>query len=306
MDYRNLLFTIDDRVCRVTLNRPELHNAINRELLDDLHGAFESISLMERGEVRVVVLAGAGKSFSAGADIGWMRASLDFTEEENVADALALARTFDTINKCPVPVIARVQGAALGGGVGLAAVVDIVVAADNARFAFSETKLGIALAVISPYVLAKIGRSQARALFFTAERFSAARALAIGLVHFVVPPEALDSEVDRLIIELKSSAPAAIARAKMLIATVPTLSPDEAMQFTAETIAALRVSPEGQEGLHAFLENAKRRGQNDAVDARPAISQIADCQPGRNRRAHSASLSRVEHNFGGSLLGGRP
>ena len=230
---------------------------MNRELLDELRAAFDSIALLTPGEVRAVVLAGAGNSFSAGADITWMRASLDFSEEENVADALALAHTFDAINNCPVPVIAKIQGAALGGGVGLAAVADIVVAADNARFAFSETKLGIAPAVISPYVLAKIGRSHARALFFTAERFSAARALAIGLVHSVVAPDALDGEVDRLIAELKSSAPAAIARAKMLIAKVPTLASDAAMQFTAETIAALRVSPEGQEGLHAFLEKRK-------------------------------------------------
>jgi methylglutaconyl-CoA hydratase len=257
MEYRNILFTMEDRVCKVTLNRPELHNAMNRELLDELRAAFDSISLMNRGDVRAVVLAGAGKSFSAGADIGWMRASLAFSEEENVADALALARTFDSINSCPVPVIARIQGAALGGGVGLSAVADIVVAADNARFAFSETKLGIAPAVISPYVLAKIGRSHARALFFTAERFSAQRALEIGLVHTVVPPDGLDVEVGRLVGELKSSAPAAITRAKMLIATVPTLTAEEAMQFTAETIAALRVSPEGQEGLHAFLEKRK-------------------------------------------------
>jgi methylglutaconyl-CoA hydratase len=257
MEYRNLLFTIEDRVCKVTLNRPDLHNAMNRALLDELRAAFDSVAHLERGQVRAVVLAGAGKSFSAGADINWMRASLEFSEEENVADALALARTFESIDKCPVPVIARIHGSALGGGVGLAAVADIVVAADNARFAFSEAKLGIAPAVISPYVLAKIGTSHARALFFTAERFSAERALEIGLVHVVVPYDALDGEVDRLVRELKSSAPAAIARAKLLIATVPTLAPDDAMQFTAETIAALRVSPEGQEGLHAFLEKRK-------------------------------------------------
>jgi methylglutaconyl-CoA hydratase len=255
--YEHLLFDIDDHVCWITLNRPDVHNAMNRQLLDELREAFDSVARMERGEVRAVVLAGAGKSFSAGADINWMRASLDFTAEENVADALALARTFDTINVCPVPVIARIQGAALGGGVGLAAVADIVVAADNARFAFSETKLGIAPAVISPYVLAKIGRSHARALFFTAERFGAERALAIGLVHIVVAPDALDAEVSRIVAELKTSAPAAIARAKMLIATVPSLAPDTAMQITAETIAALRVSSEGQEGLRAFLEKRK-------------------------------------------------
>lgn len=257
MEFTNLLFTIEDRVCKITLNRPELHNAMNRALLDELRSAFNTIEQMERGQVRAVVLAGAGKSFSAGADINWMRASLDFSEEENVADALALARTFDSVDKCPVPVIARIQGAALGGGVGLAAVADIVVAAENAKFAFSEAKLGIAPAVISPYVLAKIGKSHARALFFTAERFGAARALEIGLVHVVVQPDALDAEVDRLVAELKSSAPGAIARAKMLIATVPTLAADDAMQFTAETIAALRVSPEGQEGLKAFLDKRK-------------------------------------------------
>ncbi|MEP6776242.1 MAG: enoyl-CoA hydratase-related protein [Chloroflexota bacterium] len=257
MEYRNLLFTIEDRVCRVTLNRPELHNAMNREMLDELRAAFDSVALLRPGEVRVVVLTGAGKSFSAGADVNWMRASLDFSEEENVADALALARTFESINTCRVPVIARIQGAALGGGVGLAAVADIVVAADNARFAFSEAKLGIAPAVISPYVLAKIGTSHARALFFTAERFSAERALAIGLVHIVVGADALDAEVDRLVAELKSSATGAITRAKLLIATVPTLAPGDAMQYTAETIAALRVSREGQEGLHAFLEKRK-------------------------------------------------
>lgn len=257
MEYRNLLFTIEDRVCKVTLNRPDLHNAMDRVLLDELRTAFEAVAQLERGQVRAVVLSGAGKSFCAGADINWMRASLDFSEEENVADALALARTFESIDKCPVPVIARIQGAALGGGVGLAAVADIVVAADNAKFAFSEAKLGIAPAVISPYVLAKIGRSHARALFFTAERFGAERALKIGLVHVVVAPDALDGEVDRLVRELKSSGPIAIGRAKILIATVPMLAPDDAMQFSAETIAALRVSPEGQEGLHAFLEKRK-------------------------------------------------
>lgn len=257
MEYRNLLFTIEDRICKVTLNRPDLHNAMNRPLLDELRTAFEAVAQMERGQVRAVVLSGAGKSFCAGADINWMRASLDYSEEENVADALALARTFESIDKCPVPVIARIHGAALGGGVGLAAVADIVVAADNAKFAFSEAKLGIAPAVISPYVLAKIGRSHARALFFTAERFGAERALKIGLVHVVVAPDALDGEVNRLVSELKSSGPTAIARAKILIATVPTLAPDDAMQYTAETIAALRVSPEGQEGLHAFLEKRK-------------------------------------------------
>jgi methylglutaconyl-CoA hydratase len=183
-----------------------------------------------------------------------MRFSLNYSREENVADALAMASMFATINACPVPVIGRVHGAALGGGVGLAAVCDIVVASEETQFAFSEAKLGIAPAVISPYVLAKIGRSHARALCLTAERFGVERALRIGLAHSAVPHDRLDAEVDRIVGEIKSSAPGAIARAKELIAAVPNLDPESAMQLTAETIAALRVGDEGQAGLRAFLD----------------------------------------------------
>jgi methylglutaconyl-CoA hydratase len=256
-NYQHITVATADKVCRVTLNRPEVHNAFNRQLIQELKLAFQAVSERAIGEIRAVVLAGAGKSFCAGADVNWMRESLQYSEEENVADALGMARMFDTIDRCPVPVIGCIHGAALGGGVGLAAVCDIVVAAEGTSFAFSEAKLGIAPAVISPYVLRKIGQSHARALFFTAERFGAERALQIGLVHIVRPLAEIDSEVDRLLQEIKGSAPGAVARAKSLIATVPRLSPDEAMQHTAETIAALRVGTEGQEGLRAFLE--KRR-----------------------------------------------
>lgn len=259
-NYKFLILDIEAKVCRVTLNRPELHNAFNRELIEELRLAFDDISQRSVGEVRAVVLGGAGKSFCAGADVNWMRDSLQYSEEENVADALHMARMFDTINRCPVPVIGRIHGAALGGGVGLAAVCDIVVAAEGAVFAFSEAKLGIAPAVISTYVLRKIGQSHARALFFTAERFSAQRAMQIGLVHVAVtavPLDGLDNEIERILQEIMSSAPKAIARAKTLVATVPTLLPDQAMQLTAETIANLRVSEEGQEGLRAFLEKRK-------------------------------------------------
>ena len=254
MDYEHLLVTIADRVCRVVLNRPEIHNAFNRQLIEELREAFERIAGMPTSEVRVVVLSGAGKSFCAGADVNWMRASLDCTHEENVEDAVAMARMFDAINRCPAPVVARIHGAALGGGVGLAAVCDIVVASDETRFAFSEAKLGIAPAVISPYVLAKIGRGHARSLFLTAERFGVDRARKIGLVHSAIPQGMLDEEVDRIIKEIKSSAPSAISRAKSLIAVVPDLEPAAAMQFTAETIASLRVGEEGQAGLRAFLD----------------------------------------------------
>ncbi|MGA7733789.1 MAG: enoyl-CoA hydratase-related protein [Chloroflexia bacterium] len=254
MSYEYLLATTAERVCRITLNRPEVHNAFNRELIEELKAAFEELATRPVGDVRAVVLSGAGKSFCAGADVNWMRASLDYTQAENVADAMSMARMFDTINRCPVPVIGRIHGAALGGGVGLASVCDIVVASEETRFAFSEAKLGIAPAVISPYVLAKVGRSHARALFLTAERFGVERALRIGLIHIACPLDELDAEVDRIIKEIKSSAPGAIARAKALIATVPDLEPATAMQMTAETIASLRVGEEGQAGLRAFLD----------------------------------------------------
>ncbi|HYP20572.1 MAG TPA: enoyl-CoA hydratase-related protein [Chloroflexia bacterium] len=248
---------VSEGAARVTLNRPEVRNAFNSQLIEEIRGTFERISQGSYGEVRAVVLAGAGQSFCAGADVNWMRASLDFTQEQNVADALHMASMFDQVNRCPVPVIGRVHGAALGGGVGLAAVCDIVVAAEDAVWAFSEAKLGIAPAVISPYVLAKIGRTHARALFFTAERFDTARAVHIGLAHMAVPGERLDDEIERLVVEVKSSSARAIAWAKELIATVPALPPHDAMQLTAQTIAALRVSQDGQEGLRAFLEKRK-------------------------------------------------
>lgn len=254
MNYEHLLFSIDNRICRVTLNRPDVHNAFNRALIEELGTAFSEIASLPVGEIRAVVLSGSGKSFCAGADVNWMSDSLDYSHEENVADALAMARMFDTINNCPVPVIARIHGAALGGGVGLAAVCDIVIASKETRFAFSEAKLGIAPAVISPYVLAKIGRTHARALFFTAERFGVERALQIGLVHSVVTFDGLDGEVDRVIKEIRTSAPEAITLAKSLIASVPDLEATEVMQYTAETIASLRVAEEGQAGLRAFLD----------------------------------------------------
>ncbi|HEX8599805.1 MAG TPA: enoyl-CoA hydratase-related protein [Chloroflexia bacterium] len=248
---------ISERVARVTLNRPEVRNAFNSQLIEELRATFVSIDNGAFGEVRAAVLSGAGHSFCAGADVNWMRASLEFTHEQNVADATHMSEMFEAINRCPVPVISRIHGAALGGGVGLAAVCDIVVAAENAVWAFSETKLGIAPAVISPYVLAKIGRSHARALFFTAERFDSRRAQQIGLAHVVVAEDALDSEVERLLREVKSSSGSAIAKAKELVSVVPTLQPQEARELTVQTIAALRVSPDGQEGLRAFLEKRK-------------------------------------------------
>jgi methylglutaconyl-CoA hydratase len=231
----------DGRVLRVAMARPERRNAFDAALIDELAAAFVDV-----GEARAVVLSGDGPSFSAGADVEWMRSSVDLRYEENVADALRLRAMLDAIDSCPAPVVARVQGHALGGGCGLAACSDIVIAEPGAQFAFSEVKLGIVPAVISPFALAKIGTGAARRYFVTGERFSAEVALRIGLVHEVA--EDLDAAVDRVVAELLSAGPEA-ARAAKELARAPL-----AAEETARRIAAHRTSDEGQEGLRAFLE----------------------------------------------------
>ncbi len=239
----------------VTLSRPDVHNAFNARMIAELQDAFEQIS--GRDEIRAVVLQGAGQNFCAGADLNWMRASLDFSHDDNVADALRMSDMFRAIDACRHPVIGRLHGAALGGGSGLAAVCDIVIAADGTLFGFTEARLGIAPAVISPFVLRKIGETQARALFVTAERFDAARALAIGLVHRVVPLAELDDVVANTLRSIGQCSPAGTRAAKLMARTVPQLDEDEARETTAATIAGLRASPEGQEGIRAFLEKRK-------------------------------------------------
>jgi methylglutaconyl-CoA hydratase len=260
MAYTHLISQRDGWTERLTLNRPEVRNAFNEHVIVELtEWAARTREAALRHEVRAVVLAGAGKTFCAGADITWMSKALHYTEEENLRDAMAMSRMFAAINELPVAVIGRIHGAALGGGAGLAAVCDIVVAEDAALFGFTETKLGILPAVISPFALAKIGQSAARALFLTGARFSAARAREIGLVHNVVPAAELDAAVDRHLAELQSAAPEAVAAAKSLIPNVWGRPVADAMPITAAGIAARRVSPEGQEGLRAFLEKRKPR-----------------------------------------------
>ncbi len=236
----------------VTLARPEVHNAFNARLIAELQAVFAHLAADDA--VRAVVLQGEGRSFCAGADLNWMRSSLDFTHDENVADALKMADMLAAIDDCPCPVIGRIHGAALGGGVGLTAVCDIAIATEDARFGFTEARLGIAPAVISPFALRKIGVSHARALFTTAERFDAARALHIGLIHRVVPAADLDAAVAETLAAIGQNSPAAVRAAKRMARAVASLPADEARQLTAATIAGLRVSPEGQEGIRAFLE----------------------------------------------------
>ena len=243
----------------LTLNRPDVRNAFNEQVIAELTAWAEATrAAAERHEVRVAVLGGAGRTFSAGADVAWMAKALAYTEDENVRDATAMSRMFSALNDLPLPLIGRIQGAALGGGAGLAAVCDIVVAADDALFGFTEVKLGIIPAVISPFALAKIGRAAARELFLTGARFSAARAKEIGLVHAVVPAADLDAAVAKYVDEILTSGPDAVAAAKALIPAVwSAASRDEATTITARAIATRRVSPEGQEGLKAFLDKRK-------------------------------------------------
>ena len=228
-------------VLRIAMARPERRNAFDAALIDELAAAFAGV-----GDARAVVLSGDGPSFSAGADVEWMRSSVDLSYDENVTDALRLRAMLDAIDSCPAPVVGRVQGHALGGGCGLVACCDVVLAEPTAQFAFSEVKLGIVPAVISPFALAKIGPGAARRYFVTGERFSATEALRIGLIHDVT--DDLHGAVERVVRELLTAGPLA-ARAAKELARAP-LSADE----TARAIAAHRTSPEGQEGLRAFLE----------------------------------------------------
>jgi methylglutaconyl-CoA hydratase len=235
----------DGQVLRVTLARPDRRNAFDARLIDALAAAFADV-----GDARAVVLAGEGQSFCAGADVEWQRSAIDLSYEENVEDALRLYRMCEAVDRCPAPVIARVQGYALGGGSGLVACADVAIAAPDATFGFSEVKLGIIPAVISPFVLPKIG-AHARRYFLTGERFDAQAALRIGLVHEVA--DDLDAAVDRVIGEVLTAGPEAVREAKKLIRDRPD------GEETARIAARLRAGDEGQEGLRAFLEGRHAR-----------------------------------------------
>jgi methylglutaconyl-CoA hydratase len=230
----------DGDVLRVTLARPERRNAFDAQLIADLAAAFSDV-----GDARAVVLAGEGETFCAGADIDWQRSAIDLSYDENVEDALKLYRMCEAIDVCPAPVVARIHGYALGGGSGLAACADIAVAANDATFGFTEVKLGIVPAVISPFVLPKIGQ-HARRYFLTGERFDAQTALRIGLVHEVT--DELDTTVQAVVDQLLSSGPNAVRAAKDLIRERPS------GRETAEIAARMRTSEEGQIRLRAFLD----------------------------------------------------
>jgi methylglutaconyl-CoA hydratase len=249
--FRHVKMETGGVLARLTLDRPDVHNAFNAEIISELKTAFDTIAAAP--DARAVVITGSGKSFCAGADLNYMKSMASFGREENEADAKALSDMFVSIRSCPIPVIGRINGAAMGGGAGLVAACDISVAAESATFAFSEVKLGLVPAVISPYVVERIGPAMARRLFMTGERFDARFAERIGLVDICVPDDILDSVVDEQARQLASSGPTAVAEAKKLVEAVCALPAGEMRQHAISKIAELRGSPEGQEGMGAFL-----------------------------------------------------
>jgi methylglutaconyl-CoA hydratase len=243
-DYEHLSRTDEGPVATVALRRPEARNALNAALIGEVARCFEELA--EDEGVRVVVLAGEGPSFCAGADVGYMRDTAGFSYEENLEDARRLANMFLAVDDLPKPVVARVRGAAIGGGAGLVAAADLAVAEEGARFAFSEVRLGIAPATIAPFVVRKIGHSRARALFLTGERFGADLARELGLVHEVVPEEELDAAVERVAALLLQGGPAAQAAIKEVLRQIEATEPMEALGIMTQLIAELRVGEEGQ------------------------------------------------------------
>src|SRR5215510_1925796 len=251
-----LRIEINKHVASVVLDRPDIHNAFNDELAQRITEAFTDLG--QRDEVRVIVLRANGKSFCAGADLNWMQRMAAFSYEENLADARAAGQMFLAIAKCPKPVIARVHGGALGGGAGLVAACDIGIAIESVQFGFTEVKLGIIPAIISPFVIGRIGPGRAREFFITGERFLAPVAMNIGLIQHVVSHElALDALIESKISQILTSAPGAIAAAKELIFGVAARTLESSLEFAAEAIARARVSAEGQAGMQAFLERQK-------------------------------------------------
>lgn len=255
MDYQTVQYELDGKIARVTFNRPEIHNAFNGTVITEMTDVFKRIA--EEDSIRVVLLTGRGKSFCAGADLNWMRGVIKQSFDENLAESNALADLFYAIYTCKRPVIGKINGAAIGGGTGFVAVCDIAVAARSAKFSFSEVKIGVVPACIGPYVVKKMGEGKARELFISGERMNGDRAFEVGLVNRVVDDEALDEDVDKLIKLVLSSGPEAVAMAKRLVSEVPGMTPEQFKPYTAEMIAKLRISDEGQEGMDAFLNKRK-------------------------------------------------
>jgi methylglutaconyl-CoA hydratase len=250
--YNTIKCNLDKDIAYVTFCRPEVHNAFNDAVIYEMTDLFNELE--KNLSLRGIVLTGEGKSFCAGADLNWMKQVIAQSFEENLKESKALAELFNIIYNFRCPVIGKINGAAIGGGVGFVAVCDIAITAESAKFSFSEVKIGLVPACIGPYVIKKLGEGKAREYFITGERMNAEKAFQIGLVNRVVSDDKLDTAVDELLNMIKSSGPSAISVAKQLVSLVPNMPATEYKPFTAEMIAKLRISEEGQEGMNAFLE----------------------------------------------------
>jgi methylglutaconyl-CoA hydratase len=256
MDYQNITVHTDDRIATVTLNRPEVRNAFNEATIAEITSAFRELG--GSAELRVIVLAASGSAFCAGADLNWMKKMAGYTHAENCADAMQLAEMLRTVYLCPKPVVAKIQGDCYAGGMGLAAVCDIAVAAEPVNFCLSEVRIGLIPATISPYVIKAMGEHAARRYFLTAERIAAAEALRLGFVHAVVAQEALDATVAGIAKALAGNSPHAVREAKMLVRDIAGMPLTDALVAdTAQRIAHIRASEEGREGVRSFLEKRK-------------------------------------------------
>lgn len=260
MSYQTVLIQQKNQITTVTLNRPELHNAFNEVMIQELTKVFSTLS--KDKETRVIILTGNGESFCAGADLNWMKKMANFTKKENLEDSKRLHQMLETIYRCSKPVIAKVNGSAIGGGVGLVAAADIALADENAKFGLSEVRLGLIPAVISPFVIKKIGEANAREYFLTGERFSANQAERMNLVQGIGTKEAIEKKIEEKIKHLLSAGPEAISECKLLIEKVANQPIEKVSSFTSRKIAERRVSKEGQEGIQAFFEKRKPRWTN--------------------------------------------
>jgi methylglutaconyl-CoA hydratase len=257
MKFENIEILRDNDIVKIFLNRPDVHNAMNEKLLKELTSCFKE--LITDKKTRAIILTGKGESFSAGADLNWMKNMVNYSKEENIKDSNLLLDLFETIYNCPKPVIGHINGHAFGGGIGLIAVCDITIAPPDIKFAFSEVNLGIIPSVISTYIVRRIGLSNMRRLFITGERFDSKYANRIGLIDYLLPKEEIETEIQKYIKILKSSGPKAIIEIKKLINKYQKLEIEDYKNYTVKKIAELRISDEGQEGINAFLEKRKSK-----------------------------------------------
>lgn len=255
MKYNTIEIRKNDNIATIYLDRPDVHNALNEQLMKELKKCFDELT--NDKEIKIIILTGKGKSFCAGADLNWMKSMVNYSMDKNIEDSTLLLNLFESIYKSPKPIIARVNGHAFGGGIGLFAVCDIILTVPNCKFAFSEVKLGIIPAVISTYIVRRIGISNMRRLFITGERFNSNYARDIGLVDFVFSENELDNEIEKYINILLSSGPNAISEIKKLVISYEKMELEKYKNFTVKKISELRISDEGQKGINSFLEKRK-------------------------------------------------